>query len=183
MVWWQTGQFGTRIAARQQLQRVDLDRHAMAAVGRHPVEARRERADAPRRRRPAQRAQGEIGPLVRTRRVLAVDRDMRDAQVGIAVGRARIDGEELDGGVVGGRVLLAFARLERSRRGDERHPRLGQRLAQRLERDLRVVRPFIGRAIAQGLIVGAGPLDIADRRLMGGSEAEVAAKIGHAALL
>ena len=56
-LWWQTGQFGTRIAAstrvglaaRDELGAIDLERDAMAAIGRHAVEARGNAADAARR--------------------------------------------------------------------------------------------------------------------------------------
>ncbi len=145
----------------------------MAAVGGHAVEARRDRFDAPSLRRPPQRGQGEIGADVFAGRVLAVDRDMRDAQVVVQRRVRGIDVEELGGGVVAARGLIALVRLIGRRRGDDRDAALPQRLSERMERRLRVMRPAIRRAIPQGGIVSARALDIGDRRILLGSETEV----------
>ncbi len=89
MLWWQTGQLATRIAAStpsawqrattsgQSTSSVD----AVAAVGGQAVEARRKRADAAAPGGAPQLRQREPGAAVLGRRVLAVDADVRDAQV------------------------------------------------------------------------------------------------------
>ena len=83
------------LAARHQLRAVDLQRHAVAAVGGQPVKARRNRADAPARGRAPQLRQREPGAGVLGRGVLAVDPHMRDAQIVVLRRVAGVDLVEL----------------------------------------------------------------------------------------
>ena len=83
------------LAAAHDLDAVDLNRHAMTAVGRQAVKARSHGADAAIGSKPAQLREREVGPGVLRACVYAIDRDVRDAQIVIDSGVARIDREEL----------------------------------------------------------------------------------------
>ena len=72
------------LAAANDLGHVDFERGLLAAVGGRAVKARGQAADAPGRRLPAQRGERKITAEVSGRGVLAVDRHMGDAQVGVA---------------------------------------------------------------------------------------------------
>ena len=86
-------------AAREQLRGIDLERDALAAIGRRAVKARGRPPI-----RPAcgvqRRAAGSRTDVLR-RRVQAVDRDVRNAQVVLLRGVARIHRIELGAAVVG----------------------------------------------------------------------------------
>jgi hypothetical protein len=107
-------------AAGHDLRAVDLERDAMAAVGRQAVKARRDRADATALGGAVQLGQREPGAGVPGRGVLAVDADVRDAQV-VVLGRiAGIDGVELRRRVIGSAgALVALVGLIGSGRGDD----------------------------------------------------------------
>jgi hypothetical protein len=61
--------------------------------------------------------------------------------------------------------LIAELRSEWGRRGDERHPALGQWFRQRLEGDVGEARPAI-RVVAEGAVPSSGAVDV-PHRLMG----------------
>ena len=63
------------------------------------------------------------------------------------------------------RALVPLVRLKWRSRGDDRHPALRQWAGQRRERHIRIMRPFIGRAITQGLIVAADARHIGNRHI------------------
>ena len=157
--------------AGDDLGRVDLDRPALAAVGRRAVKARCQRADASHGRRPAQRGEREVAADVVGPRVPAVDRDMGDAQVVVLRGVARVDGVELGAGVVrrAGALVAAVGSIRRGG-GDEGDAAFGQRPGQGLERHFGVMRPGIGRAIAQRLVPVARAAHIGDRHIVLGGE-------------
>jgi hypothetical protein len=84
------------------------------------MEACRQRRDVAPGRASPQLLQRKVGRRIRRARVLPIDRDVRDAQIVILRGIARIDGEELGGPIVGRtRSLIALAGLERRRGGDD----------------------------------------------------------------
>ena len=152
----------------------------MAAIGGQAVKARRHRPDAPARGGAPQFGQGKIGAGIFGRGVLAVDRDMRDAQVVVAVGIAGIDRVEFCRGVVGrARTLVALVGLVWRRGRDDRDAALAERLSQRLERHLDIVRPFIRRAVAERRIVVADPLHIRDRHVVIDGKSEPLRRPGH----
>ena len=68
--------------------------------------------------------------------------------------------------VISARTLVALVGLIRRRRSEKRDPALAERLFQRLKRYAGVVRPLVGRAVAQGHVVVADPLHIGDRRIV-----------------
>src|SRR5439155_25586324 len=76
-------------------------------------------------------------------------------------------------------ALIALARLIGRRRGDEPNAAVGERLLQRRERHLGIMRPAIGRAIAERLVILADALPIGDRRIVLGREAETLIAFGH----
>ena len=97
-----------------------LERHAVAAVGRRAVKARRQLADPPGRGRRAAAPAAGTRCCCPRRCVLAVVADMRDAQIVVDRGVAGIDRVELGGGVVGrARPLVALVRLVGRRRRDQ----------------------------------------------------------------
>ena len=98
--------------------------------------------------RAAQLGQREVGGRILGGRVLAVDGDVRDAQVVVHSRIAGVDGIELRLRVVGrAGTLVARARLKGRRCGDQRDTAAGQRLAQRVERHVGVVRPLVRCAV------------------------------------
>ena len=68
-------------AAGDDLRTIDFERHAMTAIGRHPVKTRRNGSDPTRGCTLTQLDQRKVRAGVLGRRVLAVDGDVRDAQV------------------------------------------------------------------------------------------------------
>jgi hypothetical protein len=94
-VWWQTGQVGDEKggvdlvlpAARQDLRRIGVQRHPLAAVGRRAVKTRGEPETALVRELAHQR-QREPGARVLGRGVLAVVADVADARIVIVCGVA-----------------------------------------------------------------------------------------------
>ena len=179
-VWWHTGQVGTSsatsarvLAARaQELRRVALDRHALAPVGRRAVEARGERAEAAglhrlaqaREREPRVRVLARACASGRSRRARCADRARESVDV-------RVHHVELRGGVVrGARPLVAGAGLVRRGGRDQRQPGPGERLRQRRERHLGVVRPAVGRVEAERQVVVARPLHVRDGDVVIGRE-------------
>ena len=96
-------------------------------------------------------------------RVLAVDGDVGNPQVGIGRGLAVIDGIELRRRVVGrsGALIAAFGAIG-CRRRHQGETGLGQGHSQGREGNIRETRPFIGRPIAERPIVGGKPLEIGD---------------------
>jgi hypothetical protein len=158
----------------------------MAAIRRRTVEARRDPADPAGRLGAAQGGKRKPGAGVLGGRVLAVDRDVRDAQVVIVVARvAGIDGEEFRAGVVGrARPLVAPVGTEGCRGRDDRDTACGERLGERPVRHLGVMGPFVRRAVAERLVVLAHARQVVDRRIVPGREAEVAGPVrGHRPVL
>ena len=155
-----------RLAAGNDCGAIDIDGGALAAVGGQAVKVCRSGAEAASRDAPAQGREGKIAVLVFRRRMPAIDGDMGDAQVVAAGGGGRIDLIELGGRVVGSaRSLVALVPLMGSRRGDQRHPALRQRLRQQPERHFVKMRPFIGRAVAERLVIGLDAREIRDWRV------------------
>src|SRR5205085_11098306 len=116
--------------------------------------------------------QGKPGAAVGCRRVLAIIADMRDAQIMWLRGVAVINLVEFCAAIIGSaRTLIALLRIVRRGGGDDRHARLRQRLFQRLERRSDIMRPAIGRRVADRGIVVAGPLHIGDRGIIVGRKA------------
>jgi len=107
----------------------------MTAIGRQTMKTWGDRSNPATGRRLTQFGQREVGCGVLGRRVLAVDGDVRDAQV-IALRRVgRVDRVELGCGIVGGSLaLIALAWLIGSRGGDDREPTLCKRLIKWVER-------------------------------------------------
>ena len=156
-----------RLAARDDLRTVLLQRDASAAVGRRAVKSRRDGPDAARGGAPAQCGQRKPGARVLGRRVLPIDGDMRDAEVVVPRGIAGVDRIELRFRVVRRtRPLVARLRLEGRRRGDQRDTAAGQRPWQRPKRHVGAMRPFVRCAISQRLVVLASPAQIGDRRVV-----------------
>ncbi len=161
-------------AARDELGAVDLERGALAAIGRRAVEARGQRADAPGNGRAPQRRQREPRAAVFHRRVLAVDRHVRDAQVVVRRGVARVHAIELRRRVVRrARALVALVRLVRRGGGDQRNACSRERHAQGHEGHVRVVRPFVRCAVAERRVVRARALQVRNRRVVRRCETEV----------
>src|SRR5262249_6518640 len=168
------------LAAPHDLAAVDLNRYALAAVCWQAMEAWRHGANPPVGSEPAQLCKRKISPRVFSACVRAVNRDVRDPQIMIDGGIARIDREELRRRIVrSARPLVALARLEWRRRRDEGEPALRQRLRQRVKRHVRIARPSVGRLIAQRLVIAANSLQILDRRVVRGSKAELATILAH----
>ena len=161
------------LAARDDLWRVYLDCGAMAAVGGRAVKAWRDAADAALDCGFAKGGKREIGAGVFRGGVRAVDGDVRDTQVVVAIGVAGVHRIEFRGGVVGcARALVAGICAIRCGRGDDGDTRLRQRLRQRCEGHVRVVREHVGRAIAETRVVVADAREIGDRCVVGIGEAE-----------
>ena len=109
-----------------------------------------------------------------------IDRDMGDPQIVIDGSIPRIDRIKFCGRVVGcAGTLIALARLIRGGRGDQRNPAAGKRPSQWLERHLVIMRPTIGRAIAERLIIVADSLHIGDRRIMLGGKSRISVSFAH----
>ena len=153
---------------------VDIERCAMAAVRRKAVHMRREPADQTAGSRVAQRRQRKPGAGIFLRRVIAIDADMRDTRVVIFRRIERIDDIEFRCRIVRrARPLVALVGLIERRRGDQRHLGLTERLFQRREGHVVVVRPLVGRAIAKAHVVVTNALAIPDGLGMVGREAEI----------
>ena len=139
-------------AALEQLGAVDVYRVALAAVGGCTVEALADPPDAARRSSGAKCRQRKPAAAVLHVRVFAVDRHVRDAQVMVLRGVARVDRIKLGPGVVSRTgALVALVGLERRRGGDQCNAGLGQRFGQGLERRVGVVRPAVEEAVARTL--------------------------------
>ena len=137
-VWWQTGQFGTRIAASapsswhaaQDFRCVGLHGDAVAAVGRRAMEPRRHGADAAGGHGAEQRGQREPGAAVGRGGVDAVVADVRDAQIVGLRGVTGVGLVELRATVIGGAgALVAFVGAVGRGGGDDGQACLAQRLA------------------------------------------------------
>jgi hypothetical protein len=97
---------------------------------------------------------------------------MRNPQIMRLRGIAVIDRIEFGAAIVfGARALIALGGIEGGRGRDEGDARLPKRLAQALERRPDIMRPAIGRGVADRLIIFAGPRHIGDRRIVVGREA------------
>src|SRR5206468_3638517 len=106
--------YTVHLATAHDLRTVGLERHTMAAVGRQAMKPWSDGADPSASRLSAQLGEREVASDVCGGRVLAIDCDVRDAQVMIGRRVARVDSEEFRCGIVGSaRPLIAFARLER----------------------------------------------------------------------
>src|SRR5690242_15950007 len=94
---------------------------------------------------------------------------------------AGIDLVEFGGGVVSGaRPLIALVGLIGSRRRDQPDAAFGQRFFQRRKRHLGIMRPAIGGAITERLVIGGDALPVGDRRIVLGRKPEpVLFAIGH----
>ena len=84
--------------------------------------------------------------------------------------------------IFGAGALIALGGIERCGCGDDGEPGLGERLSQGLERRIDVMRPAIGRGVADRLIILAGARHIGDRRVVVGREAKLILK-GHGHVL
>jgi hypothetical protein len=69
-------------------------------------------------------------------------------------------------------TLIALGGIERGRGGDDGDAGMAEGFAQRLERGARVMRPAVGRLVADRLIIIARPRHVGDRRIVIRSEAE-----------
>ena len=153
----------------------------MAAIGRRTEEARRDLADPPRGGGLQELRQRKPGAAVGSRGVLAVVADMRDPQIVLLGGVAVIDLVELGAAVVGrSGALIALGGIILRGCGDDGHARLRERLLQRLERRVDIMRPAIGRGVADRGVIIAGPLHIGDRGIVVGRKAELVVEgAGH----
>ena len=146
----------------------------MAAVGRCAEEARRDFADPPLLREPLHLRQREPGSTVVGRGVHAIIGDMGNPHVMRLRGIAVIDRIELGAAIVfGARALVAPGGIERRRGRDDGNAGLGEGLAQGLEWRTDIMRPAIGRGVADRLIIFAGPRHVRDRRIVVGRETEL----------
>ena len=168
-------------AAGEDFRGIDVDGDAVAAIGRRAEEARRDLADPPRGLRLQELRQRKPGAAVGRRGVLAVVADMRDAQIVLLRRVAVIDLVEFGAAIIRrARTLIALGRIIGRGRGDDGHARLRQRLFQRLERRVDIMRPAIGRGVADRGVVVAGPLHVGDRGIVVGRKAElVVERAGH----
>jgi hypothetical protein len=99
---------------------------------------------------------------------------MRDAQIVRLRGVAVIDLVEFGAAIIGRTgALIALRRIVGGGGGDDGDARLRQRLLQRLERRIDMMRPAIGRGVADRGVVVAGPLHIGDRGIMVGRKAQL----------
>src|SRR5207245_6317334 len=122
---------------------------AVAAISRRTEETRRDFADPPRGGRLQELRQWKPGAAVGGRRMLAVVADMRDPQIVLLGGVAVIDLIELGAAVVGRPgPLIALAGIILRGCRDDGDARLRERLLQRLERRVDIMRPAIGRGVA-----------------------------------
>jgi hypothetical protein len=155
-------------APREQLRPIGLQRSALAAVGGQAVKARGQRTDAPAADAAAQRCQREVAADVLGGGVRTVDRHVRNAQVGVARGIARVHTVELGRRVVrcAGALVAALGAVRR-RGGHHRHAALRQRLGQTMERHLDAVRPPVRLAVAERLVVVACAPHVAHRHIVG----------------
>ena len=91
---------------------------------------------------------------------------MRDPQIVLLGGVAVIDLIEFGAAVIrSARALIALGRVILGSGGHDGHARLRQRLFQRLERRIDIMRPAVGRGVADRGVIVAGPLHIGDRRI------------------
>jgi hypothetical protein len=113
--------------------------------------------------------------------VHAVISNMRNPQIMRLRGIAVIDRIEFGAAIVfGARALIALGGIEGGRGRDEGDARLPKRLAQALERRPDIMRPAIGRGVADRLIIFAGARHVGDRRVVVGRETKrVARRCGH----
>ena len=82
--------------------------------------------------------------------------------------------------VFGARALIAAGGIERRCRGHEGDSGLAERLSQGLERRIDMMRPAIGRGVADRLIIFARARHIGDWRVVVGREAELLVRrCGH----
>jgi hypothetical protein len=156
-----------RFAARDDLRTVDLEGSSPASVCRQAVKARSQRSDAVRRREVSQRGEREVRSGILRGRMLSIDREVRDPEI-VGHGRvARIDGIELRHRVVRSTgTLIALVGLIGRGRDDERNSASIKWLGEWAERNIRVMRPFVRRAIAQRLVVLPDAPQVRDRRVI-----------------
>ena len=180
-VWWQTGQFGTRMAASapSSRQRRRISGASVSIVTRWlrlvgaPWKRGVTAPTRPCRGGAQQGRQREPRAAVFGGGVGAVVADMRDSQVVRLRRVAGVDLVELRPAVVGrAGPLVALVGPIGCGGGDNGHARAGERLAQRRERRLDVMRPAIGRGVADRRVVLAGALHVGDRRVVVRREAE-----------
>src|SRR6185369_2870264 len=92
---------------------------------------------------------------------------------------ARIDGVELGRRVIGRACRSRpLVRTRRRGGGDDGGGALRKRLGQRAKRHLRVVRPAIRIAVAQGEVPVVRSLDVGNRAVVIGGEAEQGVELG-----
>src|SRR5450432_1042669 len=109
--------------------------------------------------------------------MLAVVADMRDAQIMRLRGVAVIYSIELGAAIIRRTgTLIALRGIVGSGGRNDGHPRLRQRLFQGLERRIDIMRPAIGRAVADRGVVVASPLHIGDRGVVVRRKAELLIK-------
>ncbi len=155
---------GVLAQPREELRHVGLEHVALAAVAGHAVEAFRQRADPSAPRRLAQERQREPRAAVLHAGVHAVDLHVGDAHVVVDRAVARVHAVELHRGVVRrAGALRPLARLVRRRGGDQRNGGARERPRQPMERDVVVMRPAIGIAVAQREVPVARALHVGDR--------------------
>src|ERR1700756_2025304 len=105
---------------------------------------------------------------------------MRNPQIGIDAAVSGIDFVEFGGGVIGrAGALIAFAGLVGGGGGDQGDAAPAERLFERLERYLGIMRPAIRRRIAERQVIAADPLYIGDRRILFGSKPKARLGLAH----
>ena len=178
-VWWQTGQVGTSSAASTWScrQRARISGASVSSVTRWlrlvgaPWKrlAQREAALARELAHQRQREPGAASPWPWCACGRSRCGEMRVSWS--TRGVAGIDRVELGGGVVErARPLVALVGLVGRRRGDQRQRAVLQRLLQRRERRVDVVRPAIGIVVAQREVIVARAPHVVDRRVVLGRE-------------
>ena len=171
MVWWQTGQTGTRMAtsAPSSLQRsstsgASRSRATALAVGvEHAMEPLRHPADAPGLRGRMQMRGGEEGVHVLQGGGGLVETARRAVE--LAGRQAGRDGVRAADDAHAGFVLGVRVSDDGDLAGrNQRDTAFGQRFAQRSERHVVVLRPLIWFLVSLGQVVIAGLVDIANGR-------------------
>src|ERR1700678_1904206 len=137
---------------------VGPDRNAMAAVGRCAEEPRSDFSDPSPTYEPLQCRPRTPGAAVVGGGVHAIIGNMRNPQIMRLRGIAVIDRIEFGAAIVfGARALIALGGIEGGRGCDEGNATLAKRLSQALEWRLDIMRPAIGRGVADRLIIFAAP--------------------------
>ena len=148
-------------ASAQQFGRIDFKRVRLGSVGRQSVKPRRNLCNAARNLRAFQRRQRKVGADIFSGGVIAIDGYMRNPQVGIVCGVARIHGIKLCSGVIRrAGALIALAWLIGCRGCHDSQTRLIKRNLQWPERHVIEMCPNIWRVIPKRQIIRPCALNI-----------------------